>query len=78
MSFRVIAVDGGIGKEALCTSLWAEVFIDFEKVTDIPSRVIEITGGVAAANRQYWHQLLPYSLCCLLCFITSDIPTWSC
>jgi alcohol dehydrogenase, propanol-preferring len=61
MGFRVIAVDGGVEKEILCTSLGAEVFIDFTRVTDVPAKVVELTGGVAgviaaAGNRASYEQ----------------------
>ena len=43
MGMRVIAVDGGEDKEALCKKLGAEVFIDYTKTDDIPAKVTEVT-----------------------------------
>jgi len=43
MGMRVIAIDGGDEKRALCMKLGAEEFIDFTKVKDIPAEVMRIT-----------------------------------
>lgn len=43
MGMRVIGVDGGEDKAALCTSLGVEAFFDFTQETDIPARVMELT-----------------------------------
>ena len=40
---RVIAVDGGSEKEALCKRLGAEAFIDFQTCKDIPAEVMKLT-----------------------------------
>lgn len=40
---RVIAIDGGDEKRDLCRKLGAEEFIDFTKVQDIPTEVMQIT-----------------------------------
>ena len=40
---RVIAVDGGSDKEALCKRLGAEAFIDFQTCKDIPGEVMKLT-----------------------------------
>ncbi|RMD44464.1 hypothetical protein DV735_g639, partial [Chaetothyriales sp. CBS 134920] len=43
MGLRVIAIDGGAEKEALCKKLGAEFFIDFQTTKDIPAEVLKIT-----------------------------------
>ncbi|RMZ88821.1 hypothetical protein DV736_g3947, partial [Chaetothyriales sp. CBS 134916] len=43
MGMRVIAIDGGPEKEALCKKLGAEVYIDFKTTKDIPAEVMKIT-----------------------------------
>ena len=40
---RVIAIDGGSEKEALCKKLGAEAFIDFQTSKDIPAEVMKLT-----------------------------------
>ncbi|RMZ82582.1 hypothetical protein DV738_g1519, partial [Chaetothyriales sp. CBS 135597] len=43
MGLRVIAIDGGAEKEAMCKKLGAEHFIDFQTNKDIPAEVLKIT-----------------------------------
>ncbi|RMZ81536.1 hypothetical protein DV737_g2501, partial [Chaetothyriales sp. CBS 132003] len=43
MGMRVIAIDGGPEKEALCKQLGAEFYIDFKTTKDIPAEVVKIT-----------------------------------
>jgi len=44
MGFRVIGVDGGDEKRALCEKLGCEAFVDFTKVKDVTAEVMKITG----------------------------------
>lgn len=44
MGFRVIGIDGGDEKHALCEKLGCEAFIDFTKVKDVAAEVMKITG----------------------------------
>lgn len=44
MGFRVIGIDGGDEKRALCLELGCEEFIDFTKVEDVAKEVMRITG----------------------------------
>ena len=48
MGMRVIAIDGGQDKEALCKELGAEHFIDFQVCKDLDTEIKKITihGGM--------------------------------
>jgi alcohol dehydrogenase, propanol-preferring len=48
MGMRVIAVDGGEDKEAMCKKIGADHFVDFMKVSDIPAEVKKIADGLGA------------------------------
>ncbi|RDW67626.1 GroES-like protein [Coleophoma cylindrospora] len=48
MGFRVIGIDGGEEKKALCMKLGCESFVDFTKTEDVVAEVIKITGGLGA------------------------------
>jgi alcohol dehydrogenase, propanol-preferring len=48
MGMRVIAVDGGEDKEAMCKKIGADHFVDFMKVSDIPAEVRKIADGLGA------------------------------
>lgn len=48
MGFRVIGIDGGDEKKALCMKLGCEFFVDFTKTEDVVTEVIRITGGLGA------------------------------
>jgi propanol-preferring alcohol dehydrogenase len=67
MGMRIIAIDGGAEKKALCERLGAEHFIDFTTEKDITAKVKEITGWgahgvvVTAASRAGYEQA-PYLL----------------
>lgn len=43
MGMRVIAIDGGDAKRALCLKLGAEKFIDFTTTKDITEEITKIT-----------------------------------
>jgi propanol-preferring alcohol dehydrogenase len=43
MGMRVIAIDGGDAKRELCTRLGAEVFIDYQKTSDIQAEIMKVT-----------------------------------
>ena len=43
MGMRVIGVDGGDEKAALCKSLGVDAFFDFTNTNDIPAKVLELT-----------------------------------
>ncbi|GAB7366277.1 hypothetical protein MBLNU230_g7834t1 [Neophaeotheca triangularis] len=43
MGMRIIAIDSGADKAALCTSLGAEHFLDFKKTEDLPAEVLKLT-----------------------------------
>jgi propanol-preferring alcohol dehydrogenase len=45
---RVIAIDTGADKHALCTKLGAEVWIDFQETSDIVGEVMKATDGTGA------------------------------
>ncbi|QPG74634.1 Alcohol dehydrogenase [Brettanomyces nanus] len=45
MGLRVLAIDGGDDKAALCKSLGAEAFVDFTKTKDLVKEVQRITNG---------------------------------
>lgn len=47
MGYRVIAIDGGDEKAALCKKLGAEVFVDFRK-QDVTEAVLAATDGLGA------------------------------
>jgi len=47
MGFRVIGVDGGDEKRALCEKLGCEAFVDFTKVKDVTAEIMKITGSGA-------------------------------
>lgn len=49
MGMRVIAIDGGDEKKALCEKLGADAFIDFTKTKDIVADVKKATNGGAHA-----------------------------
>ena len=48
MGFRVIGIDTGADKEALCLRLGCEHFLDFKKVENVEKEVIKLTGGEGA------------------------------
>jgi alcohol dehydrogenase, propanol-preferring len=45
---RVIAIDTGADKKALCEKLGAEAWIDFKETDDIVAEVMKVTGGTGA------------------------------
>jgi propanol-preferring alcohol dehydrogenase len=45
---RVIAIDTGADKKALCEKLGAEAWIDFRETEDIVGEVMKATGGTGA------------------------------
>ncbi|CAR26277.1 hypothetical protein ZYGR_0H00850 [Zygosaccharomyces rouxii] len=47
MGLRVVGIDGGPGKEELFKTLGGEVFIDFQKESDIVGAVVNATNGGA-------------------------------
>lgn len=47
MGYRVIAIDGGDEKAALCKKLGAEIFVDFRK-GDVTDAVLRATEGIGA------------------------------
>lgn len=48
MGMRVIGVDTGAAKKALCEKLGCEVFIDFAEVDNVAKEVMIATGGKGA------------------------------
>ncbi|KAJ5465306.1 uncharacterized protein N7458_000992 [Penicillium daleae] len=62
MEMRVVGIDGGQDKKALCLSLGVDVFIDFLDVKDVVRAVSDLTDcGVAgvivtAASRSAYEQ----------------------
>lgn len=48
MGMRVIGIDGGEEKRALCTKLGCEAFVDFLTTKDVVEEVIKITDGKGA------------------------------
>jgi len=67
MGMRVIAIDGGADKEALCKRLGAEHYIDFIKEQNIEAKVKEITtygahGVVVTAASKAGYDQAPYLL----------------
>jgi propanol-preferring alcohol dehydrogenase len=46
MSLRVIAIDTGADKKALCASYGAETFLDFKDSGNFIDRVKAVTGGL--------------------------------
>lgn len=65
--YRVIAIDTGAEKKALCEKLGADAWIDFKESKDIVADVKKITGGlgahasvVAAASEAAYTQALAY------------------
>ncbi|KAG9242579.1 chaperonin 10-like protein [Calycina marina] len=48
MGMRVIAIDGGAEKRALCEKLGAEEFIDYTTVESVEAEVLRITSGIGA------------------------------
>ena len=67
MGMRIIAVDGGAEKEALCLSLGAEHFIDYLSVPDMRAEVLRITSygahGVAVfSNSPQGYAIAPLLL----------------
>lgn len=67
MGMRVIAIDGGTDKEALCKKLGAEVFIDYVEETNVPAKVIETTkygahGVVVTAGSRASYESAPRML----------------
>lgn len=67
MGMRIIAIDGGAEKKALCERLGAEHFIDFMTEKDIVARVKEITtwgahGVVVTAASKAGYDQAPYLL----------------
>ncbi|KAI0806856.1 GroES-like protein [Fomes fomentarius] len=67
MGLRVVAVDTGAEKKALCLRLGAEKWIDFRETKDLVKDIIEATDGygahaavVTAANSQAYAQAIDY------------------
>jgi propanol-preferring alcohol dehydrogenase len=67
ISLRVIAVDTGADKKAVCLGYGAETFIDFEDSGDIIERIKAATGGlgphaaiVASSSGSAYNQALEY------------------
>jgi propanol-preferring alcohol dehydrogenase len=48
MGMRVVGVDGGEDKKALCMKLGCEAFVDFTKVKDVAEEVVKICDGKGA------------------------------
>lgn len=48
MGMRVIGIDGGMSKRALCYKLGCEAFVDFTEVKSVEEEVMKITGGKGA------------------------------
>lgn len=48
MGLRVVGVDGGNVKRALCLELGCEVFVDFTRATDVVEEVVKATDGKGA------------------------------
>lgn len=48
MGFRVIGIDTGAEKKALCLRLGCEHFLDFKEVENVEKEVIKLTGGEGA------------------------------
>lgn len=48
LGLRPIVIDAGTDKESAALENGAEIFLDFEKVADIPSQVVSICGGIGA------------------------------
>lgn len=48
MGMRVVGVDGGDEKKALCMKLGCEAFVDFTKVKDVAEEVVKICDGKGA------------------------------
>lgn len=48
MGMRVVGVDGGEEKEALCMKLGCEAFVDFTNVEDVAEEVVKICDGRGA------------------------------
>jgi propanol-preferring alcohol dehydrogenase len=48
MGMRVVGVDGGDDKKALCMKLGCEAFVDFTKVKDVAEEVVKICDGKGA------------------------------
>ncbi|KAI9810915.1 MAG: hypothetical protein M1827_005774 [Pycnora praestabilis] len=48
MGMRVIAIDTGEDKKALCLRMGAEAFVDFKEVEDVAAEVTKIADGVGA------------------------------
>jgi alcohol dehydrogenase, propanol-preferring len=64
---RVIAIDTGDAKRALCEKLGAEKWIDFKETTDLVSVIQQVTGGlgahlalVAATTAEAYQQAVDY------------------
>jgi propanol-preferring alcohol dehydrogenase len=49
MGLRVIVVDTGAERNAMCKKYGAEHFIDFKEVADTPAEVVKLTDGGAHA-----------------------------
>lgn len=49
MGLRVIVVDTGAERKAMCLKFGAEHFIDFKEVADTPAEVVKLTDGGAHA-----------------------------
>lgn len=67
MGLRVIALDGGDDKKALCEKLGAESFVDFTTSQDLVGDLKKATGGkgphaavVTASNAKAYEQALDY------------------
>jgi propanol-preferring alcohol dehydrogenase len=48
MGMRVVGVDGGDDKKALCMKLGCEAFVDFTQVKDVAEEVVKICDGKGA------------------------------
>lgn len=67
MGLRVVAIDTGADKKALCEKLGAEKWIDFKETKDIVKDIKDATGGlgphatlVTAANPSAYQQAVDY------------------
>lgn len=48
MGLRVVGIDGGNEKRALCMDLGCEAFVDFTEAKDVVGEVVTITDGKGA------------------------------
>ena len=48
MGLRVVVVDTGAERKAMCMKHGAEHFVDFKEVEDPAAEVVKLTGGIGA------------------------------